>query len=72
MNRFPRQTNYNPRPSSVKKPEPLSEQRYTDLLKSASDFFALAVEVTNNERKAKIIEITGLMTQYGLSVEDLQ
>jgi hypothetical protein len=72
MNRFPRQTIYNPRPSLVKKPGPLSEQRYADLLKSASDFFALAVEVTDDERKVKISEINELMNKRGLTVEDLQ
>jgi hypothetical protein len=72
MNRFPRQTTYNPRPSPVKKPGPLSEQRYADLLKSASDFFASAFELTDEERKVKISEIKELMNRHRLTVEDLQ
>jgi hypothetical protein len=50
----------------------LSEQRYADLLKSASDFFASAVVATDDQRQTAIDEINERMAQYGLTVEDLQ
>ena len=49
----------------------LSEQRYADLLKSASDFFATAFVVSDDERQAVIIEINARMVRYGLTAEDL-
>jgi hypothetical protein len=72
MNRFSRQTTYSPHPAPVKGAEPLSEQRYADLLRSASNFFASAVEVTDDERKVKISEIKELLNRHKLTVEDLQ
>jgi hypothetical protein len=52
--------------------ESLSEKRYSDLLKSARDFFASAVVSTDGERQAAIDEINERMVQYGLTVEDLR
>jgi hypothetical protein len=71
MNHFRRQTPFSYPPQANKRQESLSEQRYADLLRSASKFFASSVEVTDDERQAKIIGINELMTQYGLTVEDL-
>jgi hypothetical protein len=72
MNRFRRQTPFSSQPPQVKKQESLSEQRYADLLKSASSFFASAVEVTDDERQVVIVEINERMAQYGLTVDDLR
>jgi hypothetical protein len=72
MNRFSRQTTYSSHPTPVKRAEPLSEQRYADLLKSASNFFASAVEATKDKRQVKISEINELMNKHRLTVEDLQ
>lgn len=72
MNRFSRQTPFSSKPLQVKSQESLSEQRYASLLKSASSFFASAVEVTDDERQGAIAEINERMTQYRLTVDDLR
>ena len=72
MNRFSRQTPFSSKPLQVKRQESLSEQRYADLLKSASDFFASAVEAPDEERQVVIVEINERMAQYGLTVDDLR
>lgn len=56
---------------SSRKPELLSEQRYQDLLKNASAFFAAADASTDDERQAAIHEIIELMSRYGLTANDL-
>ena len=55
-----------------RRPEPLSEQRYQDLLKNASAFFASAVDATEDEREAVIGEINELMKKHALTVDDLK
>ena len=49
----------------------LSDQRYQDLLRSASAFFTSAEESTDEVRQAVIDEINALMKQYGLTADDL-
>lgn len=49
----------------------LSDQRYQDLLTSASAFFTSAEESTEERRQAVIDEIKELMIRYGLTVDDL-
>lgn len=49
----------------------LSDQRYQDLLNSASAFFTSAEESTDEVRQAVIDEINALMKQYGLAADDL-
>jgi len=49
----------------------LSDQRYQDLLKSASAFFTSAEESTDEVRQAVIDEIKDLMKEYGLTADDL-
>lgn len=53
------------------RPEPLSEQRYQDLLGNASAFFASAGVRPEEERQAAIDEIHELMSRYGLTSDDL-
>jgi len=71
MNRFQRQTPTSFRTQPDRKTDDLSEQRYADLLKSASVFFASAFVVSDDERQAAIIEINERMVRYGLTVQDL-
>ena len=49
----------------------LSDQRYEDLLKSASAFFTSAEESPEEHRQAVIDEIKEQMSRYGLTVDDL-
>lgn len=71
MNRFQRQAPTSPRAQPNRKSDALSDQRYADLLKSASDFFATAFVASDDERQAVIIEINERMARYGLTAEDL-
>lgn len=73
MNSFRRQTSLSPFPvHSNRRPEPLSEQRYQDLLKNASAFFASAVVATEDVRQVAIDEINESMSRHGLTVDDLK
>lgn len=49
----------------------LSDQRYQDLLRSASAFFTSAEKSPEEHRQAVIDEIKELMSRYGLTVNDL-
>jgi len=71
MNRFQRQTPTSSRTQPARRNDALSEQRYADLLKSASDFFATAFVASDDERQSVIIEINACMARYGLTAEDL-
>jgi len=71
MNRFHRQSATSSRQQPSTKNDGLSEQRYADLLKSASDFFASAFVAGDDERQAAIVEINARMVRYGLTAEDL-
>jgi heme oxygenase len=71
MNRSQRQTPTRFRTQPDRKTDDLSEQRYADLLKSASVFFASAFVASDDERQAAIIEINERMVRYGLTVQDL-
>ncbi|MBQ0917934.1 hypothetical protein KBW71_05725 [Hydrogenophaga aromaticivorans] len=73
MNNFRRQQAPSGFPGhSNRRPEPLSEQRYQDLLKNASAFFASAVDATEEERQAAIDDINELMSKHGLTANDLK
>lgn len=49
----------------------LSDQRYQDLLRSASAFFTSAEKSTEQLRQETIDEINAVMRRYGLTVDDL-
>jgi len=49
----------------------LGDDRFQALLAKANAFFAEAERDTVAERAAAIVEIKALMTEYGLSVQDL-
>ena len=73
MNSFRRNAPHrvrSPIPSS-RGTEPLSDQRYEDLLKRASVFFASAVGPSAEERQAVMEEIQAVMGRYGLTPGDL-
>jgi hypothetical protein len=72
MNRFQRQDRPRAPVQPSRRHESLSEQRYADMLKSASALFASADVDTDSVRRAAIDEINELMTQYGLTVDDLK
>lgn len=62
----------NPAPEQGRKPaQSLSDQRYQDLLKSASAFFSSAEASTEQRRRETIEEINAQMRRYGLTVDDL-
>lgn len=69
MNRIHRQDRTRAPAQQRRKHEPLSEQRYVDMLRSASVFFAAADVETVNERRAAIDEINELMKQHGLTAD---
>lgn len=56
----------------VPKPEPLSDQRYKDLLACAGEFFAAAEPDLVAEKQAAIDEILAKMSLYGITIDDLQ
>jgi len=58
-------------PRAPKKPAPLSEQRFQDLLSAAGTFFASFERDPGAERATAIAEIQDLMGRYGLSSADL-
>ncbi|MBE0589868.1 MAG: hypothetical protein CVU36_25005 [Betaproteobacteria bacterium HGW-Betaproteobacteria-9] len=51
--------------------EQLSDQRYLELLRSASTFFAAAEYDAGAQRASVIDDIKKTMAQYGLTVDDL-
>jgi hypothetical protein len=62
----------NPAPQQANRPaQSLSDQRYQDLLKSASAFFSSAEKSSEQRRQETIDEINAQMRHYGLTVEDL-
>jgi len=71
MNRFQRQTPTSFRTQPDRRNDDLSEQRYADLLKSASIFFASTFVASDDERQAAIGEINERLVRYGLTVQDL-
>jgi len=50
---------------------PLSQTRYEDLMRQMGQLFTQDEEGPNGKQQA-IAEIQGLMTKYGLSIEDLE
>lgn len=71
MNHFQRKSPTAPAVQGNTRGPSLSDQRYQDLLKSASAFFTSAEESTDEVRQAVIDEINALMKQYGLKADDL-
>lgn len=59
------------RPKSAEQGVPLSDRRYEELLKKASEFFAAEEIDPEAEKQAVIQEILAEMARYGLKVEDL-
>jgi hypothetical protein len=51
---------------------PLGDARFQALLSKAHAFFAEAERDDVAERAAAIVEIKALMTEYGLSIQDLE
>jgi hypothetical protein len=56
---------------SVQSPTPLGEDRFQDLIRSASAFFAEAERDVDAEKTQAIREVRELMAEQGLSVTDL-
>lgn len=59
------------RPLSAETRSPLSDRRFDELLKKASEFFAAEERDPEAEKQAVIQEILAEMTRLGLTVEDL-
>lgn len=59
------------RPRGVDHGVPLSDRRFEELLKKASEFFAAEEINPEAEKLAVIQEILAEMARYGLKVEDL-
>ena len=51
---------------------PLGDDRFQELIRGASAFFAAAERDEVAERAAAIEEIKALMAQYGLTAQDLE
>lgn len=51
---------------------PLGDDRFQELIRGASAFFAAAERDEVAERAAAIEEIKALMDEYGLTVQDLE
>lgn len=71
MNPTRRQNPLNRSAADSKNGQSLSDQRYQDLLKSASAFFMSAEELTEERRQTVIDEINELMSRHGLTIDDL-
>lgn len=59
------------RPKSADHGVPLSDRRFEELLKKASEFFAAEEIDPEVEKQAVIQEILAEMARHGLKVEDL-
>ena len=70
MNRIGRYANAG-QATQNQRTEVLSEQRFAELLKCASSFFADAEGHTEQERQIAIAEILSTMKQYGIEFADL-
>lgn len=60
------------RPKSSDHGVPLSDRRFEELLKKASEFFAAEEIDPEAKKQAAIQEILSEMTRLGLTVDDLQ
>lgn len=49
----------------------MTDQRYGELLRNASGFFARAEEHSEEARQAMIADIVALMKEHGLTLKDL-
>jgi hypothetical protein len=70
MNRIGRHA-HEGRNTPNRRAEALSDQRFQELLRGASAFFASAEGHTEQERQAAIDEILSQMSRYGLKPADL-
>lgn len=59
-------------PKSVDHGVPLSDRRFEELLKKASEFFAAEEIDPEAQKQAAIQEILAEMSRLGLTVDDLQ
>lgn len=59
------------RPRSADHGAPLSDRRFEELLKKASEFFAAEEIDPEAEKQAVIQEILAEMARYGLTTDDL-
>lgn len=59
------------RPNSADHGVPLSDRRFEELLKNASEFFAAEEIDPEAQKQVAIKEILAEMTRHGLKVEDL-
>lgn len=71
MKPFRKQNTVNSFDAGRRQAQSLSDQRYQDLLKSASAFFTTAEKSTEQRRQETIDEINAVMRRYGLTVDDL-
>ncbi|MDZ4189042.1 MAG: hypothetical protein U1D25_13170 [Hydrogenophaga sp.] len=71
MKSFRKQNTVNSLDQGKRQAQSLSDQRYQDLLKSASAFFTSAEKSTEQRRQETIQEINAVMRRYGLTVDDL-
>jgi hypothetical protein len=71
MKPFRKQNPVNASDAGRRPAQSLSDQRYQDLLKSASAFFSSAEKSTEQRRQETIDEIHAVMRRYGLTVDDL-
>ena len=66
------QRRHTERPKQAPAPTtPLGDNRFQELIRGASAFFAQAERDVVAERAAAIVEIQALMAEYGLTVADL-
>jgi hypothetical protein len=71
MKPFRKHNAVNPPDAGRRPTQSLSDQRYQDLLRSASAFFTSAEKSTEQRRQEIIDEINAVMRRYGLTVDDL-
>lgn len=62
---------YRPAPAKTKQ-EPLGDQRYQELVNQAAAFFAASERDVEAERAEAIAQILDLMSEYGLTPDDLR
>ena len=60
-----------PRPKSADQGVPLSDRRFEELLKKASEFFSAEEIDPEAEKQAAMQEILADLTRLGLTVDDL-
>ena len=71
MKPFRQQNHFHTSEPGKRTVQPLTDQRYQDLLRSASAFFDSAEKSISQRRQETIDEINTVMRRYGLTVDDL-